>query len=159
MVTRLFISFVFLVVASFGVAAKTITLNKLDISKNPALEKILKTVSEEGDSVVPGKKYFTVSPKEHQGGLYLYIGLIEGRSLQVFDWRKLPKASDYIGFLYVDKNLFFIKNRAKIDSIIKTQSKRQFPVEFVFPDFDGVVYWEYYILNDEIHRLDFKSAW
>lgn len=105
---------------------------------------------EEGDSIVPGKKCFIVYLKEHKGGVYLYIQLVEGTTLRSYD---------YNGFSYVDKNLFFIKNLTKIVSIIKTNSRKQFTIDTAPPDFDGVIYWEYFILNDEIHRLKFQSSW
>lgn len=107
MVIRFIISFLFLAVTSFGITAKSITLNKLDISKIPPLEEVLKTVSEEGDSVASwNKKIFLVYLQEYQGGLYCDIELIEGPDLP---------PDNYIGYLCIDKNLFFICNRTKIE--------------------------------------------
>lgn len=153
MVNRFIISLIFLAVTSFGITAKSITLNELDISKIPTLEKVLKTVSEEGDSIVHEKKFFSVTLKEYRGGLYLFIQLVKGTVLD---------GSNYIGYTYVDKNLFTIKSRTKIDSIIKTNRKRQFTMytlDLLPAGIDGVIYWVYFVLNDEIHRIKFKSAW
>ena len=100
MIIRLIISFLFLAVTSCEIVAKNITLNKLDISKNHSLENVIKMVSTEGDTIVSGKKFFIVSLQKYRKGLYLSIELIEGKSL--------PNVSDYIGFLCVDNNLFFI---------------------------------------------------
>lgn len=163
MVIRLIISFMFLALTSFGITAKSITLNKLDISKIPTLEKVLKTVSEEGDSVCSwNRKIFLVYLQEYQGGLNCSISLIEGPDLPPGNY----VGSNYIGYLYIDKNPFFILNRTKtrtktrtnIGPIIITNYRRRFPADYI-PVVDGVIYWKYFILNDEIHRLKFKSSW
>ena len=151
MVIRLIISFIFLAVTPCGVTAKNITLNKLDISKNRSLENVIKMVSTEGDSIVSGKKIFIVSLQEYRKGLYLSIELIKGTSL--------PNVSNYIGFLCVDNNLFFIRSYTNIGSIIKTDSKRQFAINLSPPKIDGLIIWNYFILNNKIHQLEFKSSW
>ena len=151
MIIRLIISFLFLAVTSCEIVAKNITLNKLDISKNHSLENVIKMVSTEGDTIVSGKKFFIVSLQEYRKGLYLSIELIEGKSL--------PNVSDYIGFLCVNNNLFFIRSSTNIDSIIKTDYKKQFAINLSPPKIDGLIIWNYFIIDNKIYQLEFKSNW
>ena len=151
MTYRLIISFILLVVASSEVTAQSIILEELNLSKMPALEKIINIVGAEGDSIVKGEKIYVMSLREYRGGLYLNIELLKGV--------KLPNVSNYIGFYKTNNNLFFIRSHSNIGPIIRTGCSRRFILDLSPPMVDGVIRWIYFTINNEVYLLGFNSNW